>query len=105
MSVLETTAKSVRFYITQYITGLVVGNSSSNSITSSQNLETLIYFMGESFHALPIARNAISNAILRWAVNSSNNQSFDHVSVTLITLKLDRFFLFINLNLLYLHTI
>ncbi|VDN13795.1 unnamed protein product [Dibothriocephalus latus] len=64
-SVLNASMTSLHNYITQFIVGLVV-QQSTNAIVA------INYFMGESLHALPVALNALSNALLRKAANESS---------------------------------
>uniref|UniRef100_A0A183SG01 ABC transporter domain-containing protein n=1 Tax=Schistocephalus solidus TaxID=70667 RepID=A0A183SG01_SCHSO len=63
--VLNASMTSLHKYITQYIVGLVVQQS-------TDAIETIGYFMGESLHALPVAVNALSNALLRKTANDSS---------------------------------
>ncbi|BHF68476.1 ATP-binding cassette sub- A member 3 [Sparganum proliferum] len=63
--VLNASLTSLHNYITQYIVGLVVQQS-------TDAIEVIGYFMGESLHALPVALNALSNALLRKAANESS---------------------------------
>uniref|UniRef100_A0A5K3F685 ABC transporter domain-containing protein n=1 Tax=Mesocestoides corti TaxID=53468 RepID=A0A5K3F685_MESCO len=58
---LRVATENIHAYVTNYITALIVNATS----VSTKSVEALVYFMGESLHALPAALNTLSNGILR----------------------------------------
>ncbi len=76
--VLEAAENDIHGFVTRYITGLVVNQTEDPNSTAT--ISALIYFMGESLHALPTALNTFSNGLLRLLVSELNaNKTFNPV--------------------------